>query len=226
MLKSLVLLFTTVFLFSFQTARSEIFGKVDIGPAFIQLDILESGKTIETRDLWAVKGDATIVVYKGLFIKPGFIWGDGKAQFSAFSIGVGHAFPVYDGLTLLPSVGIAFSYLKTDIDYNFNGFLLEDLTEKFRSRSPYVALEVTYKLSDCWTIMGLFQYAWSRTYTTLESLYSDKSHSCGPNYGLAVEYSLNQCWALTFGVGYNITLSKEKHGLRGKGAKLGLAYYF
>src|SRR5215217_5540394 len=107
MFRSLIFIFSAIFLFSFQTMHAEINGKVDIGPAFIQLDILESGKTIETRDLWAVKGDATIFVYGGFFIKPGFIWGDGKAQFAAFNIGAGHAFPINDRLTLLPSVGVA-----------------------------------------------------------------------------------------------------------------------
>jgi long-subunit fatty acid transport protein len=79
-------------------------------------------------------------------------------------------------------------------------------------------------------VMATYQYAWSRTHTKLthehNKLVSEKSHSCGPNYTLGVEYYVDDHWAINCGIGYNISLSKEKHGLRGKGAKLGVAYYF
>ena len=61
---------TALFLTSFLSA--EIKGKVDIGPAYLSVDILESGKTEQTLSMGAVKGDATIAVWKGICIKPGF----------------------------------------------------------------------------------------------------------------------------------------------------------
>ena len=60
----------------------------------------------------------------------------------------------------------------------------------------------------------------------LGTIVNDKSHSDGPNYSLGIDYSLSKHWSVMLGFGYNITLSKEKHGIRGKGAKLGLSYYF
>lgn len=216
-----------ILLCGYQTVEAKCCGKVDIGPAYIELDILQSGKTIETRRVWVVRGDSTILVWGGYFLKPGFMWGDNHTtKFTAGSIGAGHCFPIGDRLVLMPSVGVAFTYLKVEVDLDLGPFVIEDITEKFHSTSPYIAMEFTYKLNDCWTLMGMYQYAWSKTHTTIGDFEEQKSHSCGPNYSLGIDYSINKCWSVTFGVGYNITLSHEKHGLRGKGAKLGLAYYF
>lgn len=228
MKKSFILNLLT-FLFISSTTQAEIcgtgiFGKIDIGPAYAVIDVLESGRTEHTRYLKGFKGDATIVLWKGIFIKPNILWGEGNARLTAGGIGIGQCLPINDCLTLLPSVGINFSYFRTKIDVE--EVFLFDLTEKFRSSSPYICMEFTYKITPKWILMGMYQYAWSHTKTTIDPIISDKSHTCGPNYALGIEYCMNDNWSLTFGVGYNITLSKEKHGLRGKGAKLGLAYYF
>lgn len=208
---------------AFEIKGWEIDGRVDVSEALISLDILESGKTIETLNMNGLKTDATIAVYKGICIKPGLILAGKDGQFSSFSIALGQYIPVTDSFSVLPSVGVTWSYLHTRID--FPDFLQFDLKEKFRSVSPFLALELSYKYGD-WRVTGLYQYAWSHTHTTIRPLFSDKSHSEGPNYGLSVEYSVTKNWAVNVGAGYNITLSKEKHGLRGKGMKFGLAYYF
>lgn len=202
----------------------EIHGKVDIGPTIMDIDILESGKTIETLHMKGVKGDATLLLYKGFCIKPSFIWGRGHGQLAAGSIAVGYYIPITKNFKILPNVGMAWSYLHTRVD--FEEFGLFDLKERFRSSSPFIGLEICYTFAEKWTLMGVYQYAWSRTHTKIDPIISDKSHSDGPNYSLGIDYSLNEHWSIIFGVGYNITLSKEKHGIRGKGAKLGIAYYF
>jgi len=199
-------------------------GKVDVGPAIIDVDVLESGKTIETLHMKGVKGDASLLVYEGYCIKPGFLWGKkGHSELTTGTIAAGYYLP-FRNFRFLPHVGITWSYLQTRVD--IEQLMLHNLKERFRSSSPFIGMEICYLLSDKWTITALYQYAWSRTDTKIGSIVSDKSHSCGPNYGLGVEYSLNKNWSIVFGVGYNITLSKEKHGLRGKGAKLSVAYYF
>ncbi|WP_068467660.1 outer membrane beta-barrel protein [Candidatus Protochlamydia phocaeensis] len=204
---------------------AELRGKIDLGPTFLDVDILESGKTVETLYMKALKGDANILVgLAGLCVKPGFIVGTGHGDIASFSIGIGHYTPITKKFSLLPSIGVTFSYLRTRVSFEELG--LFHLKERFRSISPFLGLEFSYALSEKWTLVGLFQYAWSRTHTKISPIISDKSHSNGPNYSLGLDYSLNKNWSLTFGVGYNITLSKEKHGIRGKGAKLGLAYYF
>lgn len=208
---------------AFQVKGWDIDGRIDVSEALISLDILESGKTIETINMNGLKADAIIAVYKGICIKPGMIIAGTHGQFSSYSIGLGQYIPVTDSFSVLPSIGVTWSYLHTRVD--FPGFQQFNLKEKFRSTSPFLSLELSYKYCD-WRITGLYQYAWSRTHTTIRPLFSDKSHSEGPNYGLSLEYSVSENWAVNVGAGYNITLSKEKHGLRGKGMKFGLAYYF
>jgi len=212
-----------IILFGFSSAYA-LQGRVDVGPLIMDIDILESGKTIETLHMKGVKGDATLLVYEGLCIKPGFIWGQGHGELTSGTIAVGYYIPVTKKLKLLPNVGVTWSYLYTHIDLEDVG--LFHLKERFRSSSPFIGMEICYTLTDKWSFMGIYQYAWCQTHTKITSIGSDKSHSCGPNYAIAVEYSLDAHWSMTAGAGYNITLSKEKHGLRGKGAKLGIAYYF
>lgn len=229
-MKKVVVLFTLLIL-SFAGMQAEecdwltVRGKLDIGPTLMDIDILESGKTIETLHMKGVKGDATLVFWKGISLKGGFLFGEGHGKLSSYYVGLGQCVPVTDDLLLVPSVGVAFSRLHTTVD--FEQLHLYDLKEKFHSSSPYIALDICYKLTDRLTLMGMVQYAWCRTYTTIKPLVDhDKSKSQGPNYNLGLDYSLNDHWSVTFGVGYNETLTKEKHGLRGKGAKLGIAYYF
>lgn len=206
------------------SAFGEIHGRVDIGPALIDIDILESGKTKETLHMKGVKGDATIFVYEGLCIKPGFIWGSSHGELTGASIAIGYYIPIIEKLKIVPNVGITWSYLHTRIDFEEMG--LSNLKERFRSESPFIGMDICYSITDKLTLMGVYQYAWCHTHTKIKPIVSETSHSCGPNYALSLDYSLTKNWSITAGIGYNITLSKEKHGLRGKGAKLGVAYYF
>lgn len=209
--------------------QAKICGKADIGPTLIDIDVLESGKTVETLHMKGCKADATVLLYQGFCIKPGFLWGEGHGILRAGSIAVGYYLPVTERIKILPNIGVSWSYLRFKVD--LEDLQLFDLKERFRSESPFIGMDISFCLTDKWTIIASYQYAWSRTQTKIRSkllgtVIDDKSHSCGPNYSLGVDYSLNQNWSIIFGVGYNITLSKEKHGLRGKGAKLGIAYYF
>ena len=221
----IILRLCTILLYlTLSSLYGSLHGKIDLGPTLMDIDILESGKTIETLHMKGIKGDATLLVYEGLCIKPSFLWGRGHGQLAAGTIAVGYYLPLTKKLKILPNVGITWSYLHTRVDVEPLG--LFDLKERFRSSSPFIGMEICYSLTDKWTLMGIYQYAWSRTHTKIDSILSSKSHSRGPNYSLGVDYSINQHWSVTFGVGYNITLSQEKHGIRGKGAKLGVAYYF
>lgn len=213
-----------LFMMAFSSLHCEICGKADLGGTLMDVDILESGKTIKTLHMKGVKGDATVAVYEGLCIKPSFIWGKGGGQLFAGTAAVGYCIPLAKTFKILPHVGVTWSYLETRVD--LENFCLFDLKERFRSSSPFIGMEFCYSITSRWTVMGLYQYAWCRTHTKIGSVVSQKSHSCGPNYALGIDYSINEHWSVVCGLGYNITLSKEKHGIRGKGAKLGLAYYF
>ena len=217
-------LLTMMFCFALSSAYAFMHGKIDVGPALIDVDILESGKTVKTLHMKGVKGDATLLVYEGLCIKPGFLWSQGHGSLAAGTVAVGYYLPITKKIKILPNVGITWSNLETRVD--LEQVMMYNLKERFRSSSPFIGMEICYSFTDKWTLMAIYQYAWCHTHTKIGDIVSDKSHSCGPNYSLGIDYSLNKHWSITFGVGYNITLSKEKHGLRGKGAKLGLAYYF
>ncbi len=203
-------------------------GKVDLGATFVDVDFLKSNHTEKTDHMAGIKGDATIQIYKALVLKPGFIWAQGHGELAAGNIGLGFYIPIVKGLNLIPSGGVAFSYLRTKIDVEVPqlGLVFEDQRERFRSVSPYVSLEFCYTFLEKWTFMGGYQYSWSRTHTKISNLVSDTSHCSGSNYTLGLEYSMDKHWAVNIGAGYNVSLSKEKHGVRAKGIKIGLAYYF
>jgi len=203
-------------------------GKVDFGATFMDVDFLQSGHTQKTDHMAGFKGDATIQIIGGVVFKPGFIWGKGNGELASGTLGIGHCTPIFKGFTLIPSAGVVFSYLTTEIDVEVPelGILLKDQRERFRSVSPYVALEFCYTFLEKWSLMGGYQYSWSRTHTKISNIVSDTSSCSGSNYSLGIEYSIDKRWAVNLGAGYNISLSKEKHGVRGKGIKIGLAYYF
>lgn len=229
MKRTLIYLSALLFCFNCNAFFGEIKGKIDAGPTLINIDVLESGKTVETLHMVGAKADATLLLYKGLYIKPGVLWGtrDGKLWSGGFS--VGYYIPITKCFRVMPNAGITWSYLHFGLD--IEELQLENLKERFRSNTPYIGLEFSFSITENWTLIGMYQYGWSRTQTKIRShelgtIVNEKSHSCGPNYSLGIEYGFNDQWAINLGVGYNITLSKEKHGLRGKGAKLGVAYYF
>ena len=204
-------------------------GKVDIGATYLDIDYLNSGNTIKRDHLAGVKADATVQIIGGFLAKASGIWGksdDGKLASAAFALG--HYFPVAPGLAVIPSLGVNFSYLTTLIDLELSDapIVLEDLRERFRSVSPYLGLDVCYTFFKKWTFLFGYQYAWSYTHTKISNLVSDSSHCFGSNYTVGIEYSICKNLAVNFGVGYNVSLTKEKHGIRGKGCKLGIACYF
>ena len=199
-------------------------GRADLAPAFLAVDLLKSGKTERTLYMKGVKADLGLQLYKGICCKPSLIYAQGSGQLVTGTIGVGHYTPINKRFVVFPGIGISWSYLKTHIDFEEIGFF--HLKERFRSSSPFVGVEFYYYFTDDFSLIGLYQYAWSRTHTKIKPFVSETSHSVGPNYGLMLDYRFHSSFSCTLGVGYNITLSKEKHGLRGKGIKLGLAYSF
>ena len=199
-------------------------GKFEVAPTFAHLDILNFGKTVKTMDLPAIKADGNILLYKGLCIRPGFMYGSNRGSLLTTGCGLGFAIP-YKKWCFTPSVGVAYTQLKTHIPIDFFGFKLK-VREKFHSWSPYISLEIFYRITKCWRTGIMVQYAWSRSKTTIENFGSDKSNAKGPNYAFLIERDLNEHWSINLGFAYNISLTREKHGIRGYGMKMGLAYWF
>ncbi len=203
---------------------SDCRGKVDIAPAFVHLDVLNFGKTVKTMDIPALKIDSNYLIYKGLCIKPGFLYGSNRGSLLTAGMGLGFFIPI-NAWCVTPSIGVNYTQLKTKIPLVLTEvkFLAQ---EKFRSWSPYIAMEIFYKVIKGLRIGVQVQYAWSRSHVTIKNIGSDKSNAKGPSYAMLLERDFCEHWSLNLGVAYNISLTREKHGLRGYGMKLGVARWF
>lgn len=212
---------------------AELRGKADIGAAYVHIDVLQSGKTIKSLDMPGVKGDATVIVWKGLCLKPTVLYSRlNHSHLFCAGGGIGHYTPITKTITLTPTIGCVYTELETKLHLDFNVFRFR-ATEKFRSISPYLGLEGTWCFLPSWRVVAQFQYCWSHSDTTIKSsdsfikdIGSSKDHAWGPSYAMMIERDINEKWSVHLGGAYNISLSKEKHGIRGYGCKLGIAYWF
>lgn len=201
-------------------------GKIDAGPAYLHIDILESGHTVKKLDMIGFKADGAVLITNGLYLKPNVLFGGGQGQGTLFSgsLGLVQCVPFKERWLFSPGAGFTFTNLTTTT--NIPALDLHHLRERFRSIAPYLSLEATFKICQGLRISAAIQYSWSRTHTKIAHLFKSKSHSKGPNYGLLLERDFNDEWSINLGFGYNISLSKEKHGLRGYGAKIGIVRWF
>ena len=224
---SIILIFSLLLSFNLD---ANICGKFDCGHAYVHLDILESNRTVERIDLPAAKIDINVVITGGWLLKPTFLYGKNNGhnngELLIAGIGLGHCFPIQEKWSITPSVGVTYTDIHTDVHLTIPEMGRLKFKEEFESTAPYVALEATYKIIPCLRLSGLVQYAWSRSHTTIKNLLKSKNDSKGPNYGLMLEYDLNDCMSVNIAAGYNISLSKEKHGIRGRGIKMGFVYWF
>lgn len=223
----IVLLMLALFCVSTNRLAAEICGKVDLGAAYVHLDILESGRTIDTKNMAAFKGDATILFYQGWCLKPTLLISCNPTDLVSGGCGIGHYTPLTDTISVTPSIGCNFTYLRTTIDVMIPVIEQEmRFKERFQSASPYVGLDVSWCFTPQWRVCATVQYAWSKTRTTIKHLLTDKSHTQGPSYAILLERDICSWLSVNVGAAYNISLSKERHGLRASGAKVGLAVWF
>lgn len=220
-------IFLASFLFVKNRLSADCSGKLDAGPAFLHVDVLESGRTIKKINMPAVKADGFLFVWNGVCLKPTFLYAkQSSSEVISGGCGIGHYFPLGEKCSFTPSVGCNFTQFKTTIHYFPIPQYLLHLKEKFHSISPYAALDASYCFLKGWRLIGSYQYVWSRTHTTIKGFESTKSSPKGSNYSLAIEKDLNDSWSVNLGAAYNTSLTKEKHGLRGYGMRLAFAYWF
>lgn len=202
--------------------------KIDLAPVYVHLDILESGRTVKKHDMGGVRGDFNFRIWKGLYLKPNFIaaHGSGQGELYAGGIGIGHCFPITEQWMLTPSVGYNFTDIRTTTDIPTPIGVLKDVKEKFRSTAPYLTLEITYTFCKGWRANASCQYSWSRTHAIIKHVGDGHSKAKGPSWGIGLERDLNDDWSLNVGYGYNTSLSKEKHGIRGYGVKFAVVRWF
>lgn len=220
-----------------EDAYNGVRGKIDLAPAFAHIDVLYKGRTMHKMDLGGVKGDIYYRVWSGLVLKPSLLYARGEKEDRVLTggIGVGFCMPFKQCFCFTPVVGINWGELRTKVEYHiafpnpqtglFEGATIH-LKQKFHSSSPYVGFEFSYTFIPCWRLVGNYQYSWSRTRTFIQGQGTTKDNSKGSSYSAMIEYDITKKWSVNFGGMYNCSLSKEKHGLRAYGFKLGLAYWF
>lgn len=221
MKKNLFTFFSAIVILS-SYLHAEICGKVDVGPTYIHLDLLQSGKTFKRIDMGGVKADATILVWKGVCLKPTLLYGNGHGEIFSGGVALGHYTPIGEKCSLTPSFGCIYTQLDTHIK-PFPGF---HPYYRFYSVSPYLSIDASWCFAKGWRVVGVYQYSWSGTLTKIQSLPNDRSHSEGSNYGLMLEADINDSWSINIGAAYNLGLTKEKHGLRAYGGRIAIAYWW
>lgn len=206
--------------------------KADIGPLYVNVKVLQNNHTIESLDMGGGRFDATILPFEcsGFCLKPFVFAAAGNHSSSLVSGGcaVGYYVPLNDTWSVLPYVGYSGFGLRTFVNLPspVPGVALKHEKERFRSTSPYVGLEACFKITPNLNLTGIYQYAWARTHTTIGDVVNEKGHSQGSSVAAVLEYFFADRWSVTAAAAYNESLSREKHGLRALGGKLGLGYTY
>lgn len=210
----------------------KVCGKLDVGPTILRVELIDCGKRHKKMDMYGYRADGCWLIKDGWCLKPMMLMGWGEGSLYTLSCAFGRCIPLCDEkIIITPNVGYSWSYLTTEVDVTLppemGSLVLKDLEEKFRGTSPFVGIDVLLNISPCWRICGSLQYGWSRSWTKIKDIgHHCHSNSKGPAYGVQIERDLNKNWSINLGLGYNCTYGKDKSGLRGKGAKLGLVYWF
>lgn len=202
--------------------------KLDIAPAYVHMDILENGNTVHRLDMTAARVDASFIFGGGWTIKPMFMIARGdKGQYETIGTGFGYTFPLSESLVITPLGGISYSYLSTRYDLHIPFFGTFFTKRTYKTWTPYVGFDLVYSLGNGWRIGGTLQYAWANSRTSVGNFaHNAKSEAQGIISGITLEKDITENLSWNIGAGYNNSMTREKHGLRGYGFKAGLAYWF
>lgn len=202
-------------------------GKIEVGASYVHIDLIESDMTMKEIDMPAVRVEGAWCFYRGAYIKPFAMWGKkDESELTTAGVSLGMCMPVGKCLLFSPSIGVNYTHLITTIELAFGEGFMFVADETFKGWAPNIGLEITYCIQDNFRISVSGQYAWSRSETDIREVLNVTSDSQGPAYAAMVEYDFNPCWSINAAAAYNESYSKEKNGIRGRGAKLGLVRWF
>jgi len=234
---SIAVLITTLGLFAPRAVDATVRGKADIGFVGVKTKILTSGKTTKDMYLYGIGGNATLFFMENfcwcpswltaLCFKPSFVTVSGDSdngELWNLGLGVGYCLPVMSCVSVTPTAGITFGELDARVD--IPQYALSNVKEQFQSRTPYVGVDVTVNFSDCWMLSLMYQYGWARTKTHIYDFIEQISESSGSNYSAILDYYITSCWSVNIGGAYNLSRSKEKHGIEVIGGRIGVGYTF
>lgn len=223
-------LLSTTFMGAFELPCLPNTGKVDLAPVYIHMDILEHAHTVDKVDMWGGRLDLSYLFWGGWTVKNSnnAVWGDESSRLYTTSLGLGYTVPLAEGFYITPYAGCGYSYFRVNTKlpafFNFGDVRFK---HTYRTWSPYIAMDVNYTIGCGWRVGATIQYAWANTQTSIGQLVHNQ-HTKGAGFAYAgyVEKDILENLSINIGVGYNNSLTKEKHGLRAYGAKAGLAYWF
>lgn len=213
-------------------------GRFDLAPVVMDVKVQEQGHTIKTLDMVGARADATLQVVEGygFVLKPFFMSASGGGDLIQGGINVGHYTPISEKISVTPIIGWSGSRLNTNLSREFykQTMFVSSARERFHASSLNLGLEVAYAFTPSWILTGIYQYGFARTNTRItmnipymgDKTFYSKGHSQGSNAALVLDYYVTQNWIISAGAAYNNSLSKEKHGLKAFGGKLGIGYYY
>jgi len=177
-----------------ESTEPKICGKVDVGPAYVHIDLLQNGVTNEKMDIPAVRADLSYAIWRGLVIKPNFTYGYNNEELIMAGCGLGQIIPIYDCFKLTPVTGFNYSYLDTKTNIPFN-----NTKRSFQSYGVYIGLEGTYSLTKSLRLYGTYQYVWTRNITSYKfpapfgsASVRLKEHSSGSAFSAMIEQEFEQ----------------------------------
>lgn len=202
-------------------AYAEMHGKIDGGIVGLNVTLLEHGHKVKTLSMIGISSNATILVCDGWCIKPKVVVASGDGDLWNLGSGIGYFLPVSDYLNITPNVGVAYSSIETHRDLPG----LPDADEIYNAWNPWVGFDIGVNLTPVWTVSLMYQYAWSSCKTQIGPFRS-KTESRGSNYAVQTDYYFRNDWSVNLAVGSYDSQSKELHGTKTKGIRLGVGYFF
>jgi len=208
-------------------------GKIDAGPTYLNVGVYLNGTKVKTSHFYGGSATGTLLPFYGLccdtqlldgiVLKPRLLVAGGDGDIWNTGLGIGYYIPLGD-FSLIPQFGASKGGLRTSAP---DVILGPDVTQHSKSWSSFVGLDLSYTYCD-WMFSVSYQYAWSHTRTSYDVLpglaFNEKAD--GSNVAVQVDYFFNPCWSINAAAAYNESLSKENHGLKIYGFRLGLGYTF
>lgn len=195
-------------------------GKFDVAPSWMRIDVLEFGKTVRKIDTAGARVQLDYFLWKNVLVKSSILAGRGDANFEQYALGLAACFPFKEVFYFTPHGGYTYMNFRTTFD--LPQFYLSHIKQHFTSNGPYLGIEAQWCITDKFRVGAGFVYTWSTIRNEIKPLPRVKSSSKGPSYSLLIERDIDSKWSINVGLGYNLSLDNKKHGLRGKGIKVGI----
>ncbi len=218
-------------------------GRVDVGPVYVQVQVLEDGSKMQEINLFGGRVDASILPFKdsGFAIKPTATASRGDGEFYTYGVGLGYYIPFFKCCYFVPVAGLGWTNLSTTVDLTFptglqppfpGEVLVRDIDERFRSDSRYLGFELMCQFRESIYTTFIYQYAWADGDTRLRDDFFpggevvSKGKTSGANFAVSIDYYFTKCFSTSIAAGVNNSLDENRFGIRAYGVKLSVGYYF